>query len=598
MIHRSVLRALVSYHERISDAVPRGFQKKEIPFVIVVDREGKFSGLEDTREMEGRKKTARSFNVPRREGMRASGISPNLLWDNPSYVVGKPKLDPTKDRDKQVNRASEQREAFVEALKEAFSGPSIDEGIEAVRLFLERGDYSGLVSHSDWKEVEEGGLNLSFRMKGDLGLVCERPAVIAKIVGSSHSNSSDSISTRTCLVTGEPDKPVRLHAPIKGVWDAQSSGANIISFNLSAFNSYGKVQGLNAPVGKKAEFAYTTALNSLLAKGSRHRFQVSNTSTVFWAANIHPVEEWMADLFGMPPDSQAKEDTDTIPTIYAAPRKGTAVSDKNDLTPFYILGLSPNASRLAIRFWHAGTVGEVVRNIETHFDDIKLVHGNNERDQLSLFRLLSSTALQGKSENITPNLAGDVMKAVLNGTPYPRTLLSAAIRRTRAEQKVTYPRAALIKAVLARTARYYGKSEKEVGMALNESNTNKGYLLGRLFAALERAQASASPGINATIRDRFYGGASSTPVAVFPHLMKLKNHHLAKIENVGARINIEKLIGRVVDGLDDFPAHLDLADQGRFAIGYYHQVQEFFRKKEVSGSEAFVAGESEPDSRT
>jgi CRISPR-associated protein Csd1 len=593
MIHRSVLRALVSYHGRISDAVPWGFQKKEIPFVIVVDREGKFSGLEDTREMEGRKKTARSFNVPRREGMRASGISPNLLWDNPSYVVGKPKPDPTKDQDKQVKRASEQRKAFIATLKEAFSGPPIDEGVEAVRLFLEQGDYSDLVSHSDWKEVEEGGLNLSFRLKGDLGLVCERPAVVAKITGNCLSDSSDSSPIRTCLVTGKPDKPARLHASIKGVWGAQSSGANIVSFNLSAFNSYGKEQGLNAPVGKKAEFAYTTALNFLLAKGSRHRFQVGDASTVFWAANAHPVEEWMADLFGMPADAQAKEDADTVPSIYAAPRKGTAVPDENDLTPFYILGLSPNASRLSIRFWHAGTVGEVVRNIETHFDDIKLVHGNKEWDRLPLYRLLTSTALQGKSENITPNLAGEVMRVILSGTPYPQTLLSAAVRRTRAEREVTYPRAAVIKAVLARSARFYGKTEKEVGMALDESNTNKGYLLGRLFATLERAQASASPGINATIRDRFYGGASSTPVAVFPHLMKLKNHHLAKIENVGARINLEKLIGRVLDGLDDFPVHLDLADQGRFAIGYYHQVQEFFRRKEGSGPEAVIADETD-----
>jgi CRISPR-associated protein Csd1 len=592
MIHRSVLRALVSYHERISDAVPQGFQKKEIPFVIVVDREGKFSGLEDTREGEGKKKPARAFVVPR-EKKRSIGVIPNLLWDNPAYVVGRPKHDPTKDPDKQGKRASEQRETFLEALREAFNDPSYDEGVNAVKLYLERGDFSGLFAHSAWKEVEEGGLNLTFRLKGDVGLVCERPGVVKMIADSSYSDGSNSSPTRTCLVTGEHDEPVRLHASIKGVWGAQSSGANIVSFNLSAFNSYGKEQGLNAPVGKKAEFAYTAALNSLLAKGSRHRFQVGDASTVFWAANAHSVEEWMADLFGMPADAQAKEDTDTVPSIYAAPRKGTAVPDENDLTPFYVLGLSPNASRLSIRFWHAGTVGEVVRNIETHFDDIKLVHGSKEQDRLPLYRLLLSTALQGKSENITPNLAGEVMRAILGGTAYPQTLLSAAVRRTRAEQEVTYPRAAVIKAVLARSSRYYGKTEKEVDMALDESNTNKGYLLGRLFATLERAQASASPGINATIRDRFYGGASSTPVAVFPHLMKLKNHHLAKIENVGARINLEKLIGRVLDGLDDFPVHLDLADQGRFAIGYYHQVQEFFRKKEGTGPETVVTDESD-----
>jgi CRISPR-associated protein Csd1 len=245
-----------------------------------------------------------------------------------------------------------------------------------------------------------------------------------------------------------------------------------------------------------------------------------------------------------------------------------------------VLGLAPNAARIAVRFWHAGTVGETARQIKRHFDDCSVVHGPNQPEYLSLFRLLVSTATQGKGENIAPNLGGDFMKAILAGTPYPLNLLAAAIRRCRAEREISYPRAALIKGILAREARYYQKTEKEVGMGLNPSNTNVGYRLGRLFAVLEKTQEEANPGINATIRDRFYGAASSTPVTAFPHLMKLKNHHLAKLENRGRAVNLEKAIGEIVCGIEDFPAHLSLHDQGRFAVGYYHQRQDFFKKHE------------------
>jgi CRISPR-associated protein Csd1 len=177
------------------------------------------------------------------------------------------------------------------------------------------------------------------------------------------------------------------------------------------------------------------------------------------------------------------------------------------------------------------------------------------------------------------------MKAILTGGSYPQTLLASAIRRCRAEQDVTYPRAALIKAFLIRESRLNdnNKSEKEVGMSLDTTNTNPGYLLGRLFAVLEKTQESASPGINTTIRDRFYGAASGTPVAVFPHLLKLKVHHIAKLENRGQAVNLEKLIGEIMEKVvaeKAFPAHLSLHDQGCFAVGYYHQRQDFFTKKE------------------
>lgn len=576
-----ILQALAGYYQRKAEEggagiAPEGFEKKEIPYFIVLNHKGEYVGLQDTREGEGKKKSGRIVTVPK--GVKkTSGIAANLLWDNPSYLFARPKPDPKKDPGKLIERAQEQQQCFIGVIRGKFPVPVQDEGVVAVLGFLERGDYRDLFADPAWEEIEEVGANLTFKLDTDTCLICQRPTVIAALTPA-EATKSEVEGGQVCLVTGEIDSPARLHTSIKGVWGAQSSGANIVSFNLDAFRSFGKEQGFNAPVGKRAEFAYTTALNMLLAKGSRQRLQVGDASTVFWGERETPLEDVFADLFGEP----AKENPDrlnaAVSTLYAAPKSGVP-PPVEDYTPFYVLGLAPNAARIAVRFWSAGTVGGTARNILQHFEDCDIVHGPNQPAHLSLFRLLSSTALLGKSENVQPNLAGDFMKAIMNGTPYPQTLLASALRRCRAERAITYPRAALIKGVLARESRCHNKTEKEICMSLDTANNAPGYLLGRLFSVLEYAQESASPGINATIRDRFYGAASSTPVAVFPHLLKLKNHHIAKLDNKGQAVNLEKQIGEIMSGLQDFPTHLSLQDQGRFAIGYYHQRQAFFTKK-------------------
>lgn len=575
-----ILQALEAYYRRISmdegsEVAPEGFQKQAIPFIIVLDDQGMFKGLQDTRHGEGKKKIARKFTVPK-VVKRASGIEANLLWDNPAYVLGRPKPDKKKDKEKQIKRAMEQHQSFIAKIKNTFPDAS-DAGISSVIKFLEN-DFTAIFAHPLWPEIEESGANIAFQLEGDTELICQRVAVVNAI--NQGSPADDGNDRLPCLVSGEMATPARLHAAIKGVWGAQSSGANIVSFNLAAFNSFGKAQGYNAPVGMKAEHAYTTALNTLLEKNSRQRIQVGDASTVFWADKETVVEQWFKDFFGEPPKGQSEQDNEAIRALYKAPETGAPPLLKENNIKFYVLGLSPNASRISVRFWYAGTVGEVVKNIKRHFDDCKIVHGPKGPEYLSLFRLLVSTATEGKADNIQPNLSGEVMKSILAGTPYPITLLSSAIRRIKAEREVTYPRASLIKAVLVRDSRFHNRKNKEVGMSLDENNKNIGYLLGRLFAVLERAQEFASPGINATIRDRFYGAASSTPVAVFPHLMKLKNHHIAKLENRGAAVNLEKQIGGIIEGVCDFPTHLSLQDQGRFAVGYYHQRQSFFTKKD------------------
>lgn len=558
-----ILQALCDYYERKPDLPRLGFETKAIPFVIEINSVGELVQIEDTRTLEGKKKIARNFLMP--QGVKkTSGVAANLLWDNAEYVLGVTSSG-------KPDRVQEQHAAFLAKL-DALADKTDDAGLKAVRTFLQAPDKAKLEADPLWPEILETNPVMTFHLNGDLELVCQRSAIRAAL-----ENTDTDAEEITCLISGEQDGFERLHTAIKGVRGAQTSGANIVSFNKDAFNSFGKEQGANAPVGKRAAFAYTTALNYLLSKESTQRIQVGDASTVFWSEKHTYLEDSFADLFDEPPKDDPAKQTRAIEALFNAPQTG-ALSDEGGKTRFYVLGLAPNAARISVRFWQVGTVAEMSARILQHFEDLEINHASFEKPYLSLFRLLVATASQGKWENIPPNLAGEFMRAILAGLPYPQTLLQAAVRRIRAEREVTYPRAALIKACLNRQARYSPSQEKEITVPLDDSNTNPGYRIGRLFAALEKAQEEAvNP--SATIRDRFYGAASSTPVTVFANLMKLKNHHLAKLEE-GRKRYFEKLIGQIMSDINDFPAHLSLADQGRFAIGYYHQRQAFFTKSE------------------
>lgn len=498
-------------------------------------------------------------------------MAANLLWDTAEYVLGV-------DTRGKPERVGEQHAAFrarIEALPEAARQ---DAGIRAVRAFLEAIPLEALQSSPAWPEVLAQNPLLTFRLQGDVELICQRPAVIAAALPA----QEDGDTTGVCLVTGDRAPIERLHPAIKGVWGAQTSGANIVSFNLDAFASYGKSQGDNAPVGKPAAFAYTTALNHLLGKDSRQRIQVGDASTVFWAEAAHDLETLLPDLFGEPPKDDPARGVDALKALFESVQSGKfSVGDAQ--TRFHVLGLAPNAARIAIRFWQTAPAIELAARIRRHFEDIRVVRAPQDPEHLSLFRLLTACAVQGKADNIPPNLGGEIMRAILEDLPYPATWLNAAVQRCRAEQKVTYPRAAAIKACLNRVIRHANRTltqqEREFQAMLDTSNPNPPYRLGRLFATLEKIQEEASPGLNATIRDRYYGAASSTPVAVFTTLLRLKNHHLGKL-NPGRVVQMERLLGEIMDGLADFPRHLSLPEQGRFALGYYHQRQAFFTKSE------------------
>jgi CRISPR-associated protein Csd1 len=594
-----ILQALTDYYRRKCDdpdpaqRLPAfGLEQKEIPFILEINAAGELLQLRDTRELQGKKKVARIYRVPM--GVKkTSGVAANLLWDTLEYVLGV-------DTKGKPERVAEQHAAFRARIAALPDAACQDAGIQAVLRFLDRVDVPQLERQPAWADALESNAVMSFRLQGDMDLVCQRPAVVHAAL---NTTTDDDAPQAMCLVTGEKAPVERLHASIKGVWGAQTSGANIVSFNARAFESYGKTerQGENAPVSRAAAFAYTTALNHLLRKDSPQRMQVGDASTVFWAERQAPYETIFGDIFQDNPDAN----TDKVEALLNAVHSGHWGPMDKDLR-YHVLGLAPNAARISIRFYHCVTLQALGQRIAQHFDDLALVRGPNDARYPSLKRLLQTVCLAtssqpfGDIDRLPPNLGGAVIDAIFAGenAPFPAMWLNAAIARCRAEQakktqqgtqapNVPYARAAVIKACLNRQIRNANQllpahlAEKEFSPMLDRTNTHPGYLLGRLFAVLERLQEEAAGGggkLNSTIRDKYYGAMSSSPSTVFPTLDKLKVAHLKKLPWV-KREWFEKLVGEILADLHDIPRQLPLPDQGRFALGYYHQRQDFFTKK-------------------
>jgi CRISPR-associated protein Csd1 len=572
-----ILQALKEYYDRkavdpAAEMAPLGFEWKQIPFIIDLKADGSPVSLECTTEGEGYQRHAKRCLVP--EGVkRGKDIAANLLWDNPEYALG----IVLKSKKMRVIAQHTEFRRRIGDLK------CDDPGLRAVKLFMRTVDKEkALKSYPAWEQLSKENKSVSFRLAGDSGLIAERPAVRSAIQRFGTHPSANQIF---CLVSGTNDDLERLHAPIKGVWETNASGAKVVSFNMDAFNSYGKKQGANAPIGKKAAFAYTTALNHLLRKNSGQRFAAGNNSVVFWAEKTCELEHQLADLMAEPPKEDPDRNVRAVEILLKSP-SSSAVPRRGDDACFCILGLSPNVGRLAVHFWFSSTVGEVSDRLRQHFKDIDIVHGAWEKGVLSLFRLLLSMAAQAEADNISPSLAGDTMRAIFEGLPYPQSLLQAVIRRIRAEQEVNYPRASLIKAYVNRSTRLANpKIAEELKVGLDLDNVNIGYRLGRLLATLEKIQKEASSSANTTMRDRFYGAASGTPRGVFGNLMRINHYYLIKLSKIGRGgrdRKFEQLLGQIMKGIKDFPVRLGVVDQGRFAVGYYHQKQDFFHKKDDS----------------
>lgn len=591
-----ILHALNKYYDCLledenSGIARPGLSKAKVSHALVINSLGELVGIIDLRVEKGKKLVAREMDVPE-QIKRSSGIAPNFMCDNCSYVLGLGQ----KVKESKEKRLRESYESYVKLHEEILGGME-DQRAQAVLSFLHKWDIVNGLNHPKIKEYQEAlfeGSNLVFKMEGFEGFIHESNDILKGWESYNARNASD--IRAQCLVTGELAPIARLHPNVKGVVGAQSSGASLVSFNLDSFTSYGKTQSFNAPVSDQVAFSYTTVLNHLLSK-EKHRVRIGDTTMIFWAqkAGAGREEDLISALFYPVMEVTEREGDSSIQSIhdphtvqliqdiFTRIRNGQPVKEGlegvDKEVDFYILGLAPNASRLSVRFWQVDQYQNFIEKVTQHYRDMALVKGyDRDPDFIPIGWILKELAPLGDAKRIPPLLGGILMRSILTGMPYSQSLYNALISRIRADQKVNYIRVAMIKACLVRKQRYLIKgTEVKVTMALNEESTDIAYRLGRLFALLEKAQEEANPGLNATIKDRYYGAASATPASVFPILMRLAQHHIAKAEYGRST---DKRIEEVLSGIDRFPAHLNLDEQGLFVLGYYHQRQARFTKSE------------------
>jgi CRISPR-associated protein Csd1 len=588
----SILASLARAYGRLPGAPPYGYSAEKIGFAISLKEDGSVASVIDLRSGDGRKKQPRIMQVPQ-PAKRTVKIIPNLLWDKTSYSLGV-----SADAGE---RTAKEHSTFVERQTEIF-GQTDDPGLKAFIAFLRQWSPEHFAPPL-WPE-EMKDQNVVFILEPDWlqGVFLHDREAARALVAARMAPLSET-RRALCLVTGLEAPVARLHPAIKNVWGAQSSGASIVSYNRDAFTSYGHEQGDNAPVSEAAAFKYTTALNAFLA-GRSNRIQIGDASTVFWADAADAeaaaaIENVFASLCGEAPKVDEEIQAARIGAILERIRDGevwSRIADAVDVNlpkhvRFCILGLAPNAARISVRYWFEDDFGVLAKNYQRFLADMRVEPGPRE-GYPALWRYLNETAVLRKRENVAPTLAGDWMRAILSGTHYPLTLLATILMRIRADGEVNALRVGMLRAVLVRNfGREPGKGDKtrEAPVALDLENQNKGYLLGRLFAAYEQAQTAAlGRNVNATLKDKFYGAASATPRNVFSLLDRNSVNHLSKVgkERPGQRVNLEKLIGGIMGMMapsrDPFPASLNAEEQALFGLGYYHQRSEFFRKPELT----------------
>lgn len=578
-----ILQSLMQYYESLAEEgkVPRmGWCHAKVSCAIDLNEDGQVKAIIPLKvsEMFGKKEVLvpQQMNVPQMV-VRSSGISANFLCDNSKYMLG---IDST-------GTSQRIKECFMAARDKHCSILQDSKGrmAKAIIRYFEQWNPDNAdvnpVIKAHWEDLTDGG-NLIFCMESDYAQEDEEIKKIWNIYQDNNSCLVDGI----CLVTGEKTEIARIHRGIKGVPGAQSSGAALVSFNAPAFESYGKEQSYNAPVGKNAEFAYTTALNYLLSE-KKYTFQLGDSMVIYWAESAQTqYQDIFKNFFNSSIDNQKE-----LEKVFGNLKNGLEVDIdyvKIDLNQrFYILCLAPNAARLSIRFFYENSFGNILENLSRHYERMSIVKPEWEKDYLSIQEMLMETVnKKSKDKKPVSNMATLVLRDILVDDRYPTSLYTGVLTRIRAEQGgITYGRAAIVKAYLIKN---YNMKEGEKYMGLNENCNEQAYVLGRLFAILELIQKDANPGINSTIKDRYFNSACATPASVFPILIKLKNSHLKKLErnSTGLRIQYEKIITELMGKLNmaetqiGFPRRLSLEEQGKFMLGYYHQIQKRYEKKE------------------
>lgn len=574
-----ILQALTRYYEDLrsrGEIAAPGWAPAKISFALCLNGDGELTQVVPTMEeaVKGKKTVLQPQVVSLPAAVkRTAGVAANFLWDNSAYLLG---ID-------QKGKPARSHECFTAAAK---LHHAVLDGVDspaarAILTFFDTWEPEHAAEHpalaGQLDEVTAGG-NLLFRVDG---CYPQKEAAICEAWRSYRDGGDEDAVRMQCLVTGREDEITAVHPSIKGVRDAQSSGAALVSFNAPAFCSYGREQNFNAPVGKYAAFAYTAALNHLLADKNNVQL-IGDTTLVCWAegADAAYPDFFSAVMSGGSYEGLSDND------LRAALKRIAGGQPCDDLgvdpaRPFYILGLAPNAARLSVRFFLRDSFGKLMENVNAHYERLEIVRPAYEKfNYLPLWAMLRETVnLNSRDKSPSPAMAGAAARAVFSGTRYPASLLEATMLRIRAERRITWGRAAIIKA-------YYLKNphedcpEEVLTVSLNEASTNPAYTLGRLFSVYEAVQQAANPGINATIKDKYFNSAAAMPASIFPVLNNLYQKHLRKLD-AGQRVYYDKQVMALKGMLgESYPARMTLAQQGAFDLGYYHQTQKRYTKKE------------------
>ena len=583
-----ILKALYDYYNRCGDdIVPMDMAYVDFYYSIVLDEKGNFIRLEPLGGDSGL--PLLTF----RPEERTSAPVPHCMGDHAGYILGlkEVKAKDNFDYAKEMTRNEKTLTAFKKDVEYFFNILPDNSFVQAIHAFYKKFSLETInaIKHdSHWGDFcKYLAKNITFSVIGINGYAASDNEIL-QVKKQSKSNEN---KKAVCLITGVKEKPV--NTTYSSFILGGKSNAKLVAFQVnSGYDSYGKKMGLNAPISEEAEFKYTTALLKLLSKNSRNKFRIGDRSFIFWASsNSEAAEQTEGSLFdllgyteeeGDDPNAKIEQVRKVFTAIYSGSLK-TSLEDR-----FFILGLAPNSARIAVVYWSESSLREFAGKILQHFKDMEIIDTRKEgKPYMGIKDMLAAVTLSGKQSEATPNLPEAIVNSIFQGTPYPFTLFSACIRRIRAEsgshdkKAIRIARMAIIKAYLNRT----NSNNKKIEIMLDKSNTNQGYLCGRLFAVLDKIQEDAN-GIS-SIRERYMNAASATPASVFATIINLSSHHMEKLTNEGKKIFFEKMKQEIIDKIpaSGFPAHLDLQDQGRFFIGYYHQRQEFFTKKEEENKE-------------
>lgn len=590
-----ILQSLVRYYETMAEKgkiAPLGYGRSKVSYGLSLREDGALVGVVPLLEtvQAGKKTVERPQNMLVPEPVvRSVGIVPNFLCDISSYIVGYDE----KGKPERTRACFEASKALHLSILQPVDSPMA----RAIVAFFEAWNIDGAAENEHLlpylSELAKGA-NLIFMLNMQYAQEDED----IKVAWMKHSQEKVSEDQMVCLVSGERAPIARLHPKIKGVKDAQSVGASLVSFNARAFESYGREdeQGLNAPVSEYAAFAYTTALNALIAD-ERHRTYLGDMTIVHWSEDAN---EAPSEIMGLNLNMTVKADAETtdalLKDVFTKLKAGDPLDGDIDLQcPFCILALAPNAARLSVRFFLRDTFGTLIKNLQKHYEDMEIVHAPFEKEYVLFPDILSELSNPNATTKQAPEITeGTLVCDVIKGSRYPAAMYATVQMRIRADrddpgrriQKIGRARAAIVKAYLLRNSTN-PEIKGACDVALNPESTQPAYVLGRLFSVLEQIQEAANPGINSTIKDRYFNAACATPGTVFPTLIKLSNHHLRKLD-AGHRIYLEKQVSDLIGMLDarPYPTRLTLEEQGLFEIGYYHQNQaRYTRKEEASSNE-------------